>query len=352
MTFNKISLAAAVLVLSVSCALAQVATAPATAPSGPSVPASVMAEMDQQTARASEATSEREQMDLLDEAAAKVIELGVAAEKKYFDAPNLYQVQMKMLGAADYLARRKQSKEYQQQVVDIGKRIVAGKAPIGSKLQADIALTAVKVVPLPGKEAPATASADIVALVNRYKETEVASMANVYGVLLAMQARQGQVQKQLIAALKKDYGDDKQVKEFLRSIGALPSDSPHIGKPFEAKLTTLDGKELNLPEDLKGKVVLIDFWATWCGPCIAGIPEVKQVYAKYKDKGFEIVGISLDREDQKDKLAQFVKDRGMDWIHTYTGKGWEDPTAGKYGIRSIPSLWLVGRDGKVITDNA
>ena len=65
-----------------------------------------------------------------------------------------------------------------------------------------------------------------------------------------------------------------------------------------------------------------------------------------------MVGISLDRAGEKDKLAAFVKQRGMSWVQTYTGKGWSDPTARYYGVRSIPSIWVVGRDGKVVSRNA
>src|SRR5438045_9659203 len=80
---------------------------------------------------------------------------------------------------------------------------------------------------------------------------------------------------------------------------------------FQAK--TVDGKTINFPDDYKGKVVLLDFWATWCGPCRAELPKVVAAYNQYHDKGFEVVSISLDRPKQGPALLQFVKVNGMTW---------------------------------------
>jgi thiol-disulfide isomerase/thioredoxin len=96
----------------------------------------------------------------------------------------------------------------------------------------------------------------------------------------------------------------------------------------------------------KGKVVLIDFWATWCGPCRAEFPNVKKTYQDYHDKGFDIVGISLDQD--KGKLADYMKENGVTWQQYFDGKGWENKLAAKYGIRSIPATILVDADGKIL----
>ena len=77
-----------------------------------------------------------------------------------------------------------------------------------------------------------------------------------------------------------------------------------------------------------------------------------EVYGKYRSKGVEFVGISLDRAGSKDMLAKFVKARKMNWIHTFSGKGWNDPTASAFGVRGIPSIWVIGKDGKVVSSNA
>ena len=122
-----------------------------------------------------------------------------------------------------------------------------------------------------------------------------------------------------------------------------------MGKPLPIAGPTLEGSEFNI-DSLKGKVVLVDFWATWCGPCIQELPHVKEAYQKYHDKGFEIVGISLDN-DRKD-LEEFVKKEDMSWTQIVFSKkedmGWSSPLAKKFGVNSIPATFLIGREGKVV----
>jgi len=112
---------------------------------------------------------------------------------------------------------------------------------------------------------------------------------------------------------------------------------------FEAK--DLSGKPLSVGK-FKGKVVLVDFWATWCGPCVAELPNVKKAYAEYHDAGFEIIGVSLD--NKREALDEFLKKNKMSWPQTFDGKGWENEIAGQYGIQSIPATFLIGPDGKII----
>ena len=95
-----------------------------------------------------------------------------------------------------------------------------------------------------------------------------------------------------------------------------------------------------------GCVYLVDFWATWCGPCIAELPNVKKTYTKYHEKGFEIVGISLDQS--KDKLTDFVKENDMPWPQHFDGLGWKNEFAVMYGIQGIPAMWLVNKDGNLV----
>ena len=124
---------------------------------------------------------------------------------------------------------------------------------------------------------------------------------------------------------------------------------PDPSKPLDIKFTAVDGREVDLSK-LRGKVVLVDFWATWCPPCRGEVPNVVAAYQKYHDKGFEIVGISLDQD--KDALVAFTKENGMVWPQYFDGKGWDNDISKGFGIQSIPTMWLVGKDGKLITTNA
>jgi thiol-disulfide isomerase/thioredoxin len=117
-----------------------------------------------------------------------------------------------------------------------------------------------------------------------------------------------------------------------------------VGKPLTIKFTAVDGRAVNTA-DLKSKVVLVDFWATWCGACVADIPSIKATYDKFHEKGFEIVGISLD-EDQA-KLDRFVADKGMKWPQHFDGKKWENRFALEFSIESAPTMWLVDKQGNL-----
>ena len=110
----------------------------------------------------------------------------------------------------------------------------------------------------------------------------------------------------------------------------------------------LNGKPLAIA-NYKGKVVLIDFWATWCGPCRAEIPNVVATYKKYHGQGFEIIGVSLDEDRQK--LLSYTKDNNMTWPQFFDGQGWGNKLAVKYGVEAIPATYLLDGNGIIIAND-
>ncbi len=108
---------------------------------------------------------------------------------------------------------------------------------------------------------------------------------------------------------------------------------------------TPDGKDLKL-SDLRGKVVLVDFWASWCGPCRRENPHVKKLYEKYNEKGFEVLGVSLDRT--KASWEKAIEKDGLEWAHVSDLKGWKNEVAKMYSVSSIPHTILLDQEGRII----
>lgn len=148
-----------------------------------------------------------------------------------------------------------------------------------------------------------------------------------------------------------DTTEVQKVSEDLKGFSRMINLS---GNPIRVVGKTLEGEELAW-ESLRGKVVLVDFWATWCGPCVGEFPLMKQLYETYHQHGFEVVGISLD--DSKADVQQFVSDRELPWIIVCNAEGddyngFSDENARYYGISGIPQMIFVGKDGIVQATDA
>jgi peroxiredoxin len=115
-------------------------------------------------------------------------------------------------------------------------------------------------------------------------------------------------------------------------------------------LPDTSGHNVSLAE-FKGKYVLIDFWATWCGPCMAEMPNVRKAYEKYKASGFEIIGVSLDRPDSKEKWKKVIVRDHLAWTHVSDLNWWNSKAALAYNINSVPANFLIDPNGKIIGKN-
>lgn len=160
---------------------------------------------------------------------------------------------------------------------------------------------------------------------------------------------------ELLKKIKTDYPTSKiaaQVDTMIAQVSKLTAVKKiqaalKPGATFpDFNVKSLDGKPLSVASR-KGKFVLVDFWATWCPPCRAELPNVIATYKKYHDQGFDIIGVSLD--SNRAKLESFLKNHdGMTWPQYFDGEGWKNKLAEKYGVQAIPFTILIGPDGKII----
>lgn len=133
--------------------------------------------------------------------------------------------------------------------------------------------------------------------------------------------------------------EEKINRSFKTAMGAV---APEFAQ------NNLKGKPVSL-SSLRGKYVLIDFWASWCGPCRAENPHVKAAYEKFKDKNFEILAVSLD--NKKDAWVQAIEKDDLPWLHVSDLQGWKNVVAEQYDVKAIPQNWLIDPNGVIIGQN-
>lgn len=131
---------------------------------------------------------------------------------------------------------------------------------------------------------------------------------------------------------------------LLAGCKSSPPGSALIGHAIDVQFQAVDGRNVNLAQ-MRGKVVLVDFWATWCPPCVKEVPAVKAAYEKLHARGFEVIGISLD--DKKQDLLSFINGHKMEWPQYFDESSANNKVAKQFGIEEIPTMWLVDKQGKL-----
>lgn len=180
----------------------------------------------------------------------------------------------------------------------------------------------------------------------RTLQKEFPNEPGVYEMLLGV-AQEMDGDKALKIA--KEVLASKADEDTKKAAQAIVKKAEMTGKPVPIQFTAIDGRKIDLTK-MQGKVVLVDFWATWCGPCIKELPSLKAAYDKLSSKGFEIVGISFDQDI--DTLKRFVAKEKMTWPQYADGEGWDNKIGKEYGITSIPTMWLIDKKGNLRDTNA
>lgn len=167
-----------------------------------------------------------------------------------------------------------------------------------------------------------------------------------YEMLLAVAMKSSDEKARVLAREIVEGNAPETLKEGAR---ALLKQMDLLGKPLNLKFTALDGREVDISK-MKGKVVLVDFWATWSGPYVAAWPERKTACEKWQSKGCAIVGISFDKE--KETLETFLAKEKVTWPQYFDGRGWKNRIGLENGIKILPALWLVDKKGILRDQNA
>jgi thiol-disulfide isomerase/thioredoxin len=201
----------------------------------------------------------------------------------------------------------------------------------------------------------AKTTADRLAAIDEFKKYASSDKAKnmVPAMLFTALRSSGELseKKELAERITKEYPDSpvvRQVEGEMRKAEA-------VGKPMVLAFNeAITGKPMSM-EGLKGKIVVMDFWATWCGPCVAEMPKMKKIYAEFKDKGVEFVGVSLDQPEDKGglkALKEFCAKNEITWPQYYQGNYWQSEFSSKWGINAIPCVFVIGPDGNIVTTEA
>ncbi|MDQ7948208.1 MAG: TlpA disulfide reductase family protein [Pedobacter sp.] len=188
------------------------------------------------------------------------------------------------------------------------------------------------------------AIADLNIAIIKFANENTSSLVSFYAISLVNPTGNEEALVTYAAKVGDELKKNAAVKNFVEKVGKLKA--VQVGQPAPAfSITSIDGKTINL-SDFKGKYTLIDFWASWCAPCRNENPNVVKAYQKYKDRGFTILGISLDKD--KEAWQQAIAQDGLTWAHAGELADFNGPTVRLYQVEAIPASFLLDPNGKII----
>ncbi len=286
--------------------------------------------------------------------ARKVLETGSSLEDEYPDAPEIYAVRNGMMVAARVLWLRTKKKQFQDRARRLAKAVSGTEPPQPAGLFADYLLTGHRIAA--GAHNRDLSEREIGKFMDRHEGGKAGTAAAILGSLLAVEAGDDAMIQVTGDEVQKQHGDSPQARSYLRYV---LDRQVEIGRRFEAELTRMDGGSLVLPQDLKGKVGVVCFWDAESMRKYEALPERPEYRRRHRvpypglspseHEDLTVIGVNLD--ESREDAEKVINEKHPDWIHTRPEKGWNHELLKELDIYSLPSIWIIGRDGRIVADD-